>query len=321
MRTASGSPSWGVGKPARSELRSARARERETQVGEKKAKMTASKLKSRPRRPLFFSFRTSFLILSFSPFFSSLFSSSFSSLSLLFLFLLLSLVRLRPVRAARHGGPHQLHRVLHRRSARGRRDVCRVCLPLGDRRVAPRDRQRRRHDRLEQPRVLPVERRPVGQAARQAGQRVNGERDLLGGGGPGARAEAAEVLERGGAGLVEALDLDLDVLAVGFVGFSIVSVGCLGYGFGAEEGGEMSRAVGTGRVKKSGEREGERRKRERESGEREKNTSTSERRGDPPPFPENLRVLTSPRASSPTSPPASPAPVRPHRRTPSTGRG
>ena len=290
-------------------------------MGEKKAKMTASKLKSRPRRPLFFSFRTSFLILSFSPFFSSLFSSSFSSLSLLFLFLLLSLVRLRPVRAARHGGPHQLHRVLHRRSARGRRDVCRVCLPLGDRRVAPRDRQRRRHDRLEQPRVLPVERRPVGQAARQAGQRVNGERDLLGGGGPGARAEAAEVLERGGAGLVEALDLDLDVLAVGFVGFSIVSVGCLGYGFGAEEGGEMRRAVGTVVLKRAG--------RERASGERERERAANERKtprraseeGTPPPFPENLRVLTSPRASSPTSPPASPAPVRPHRRTPSTGRG
>ena len=130
-----------------------------------------------------------------------------------------------------------------------------------------------------------VERRPVGQAARQAGQRVNGERDLLGGGGPGARAEAAEVLERGGAGLVEALDLDLDVLAVGFVGFSIVSVGCLGYGFGAEEGGEMRRAVGTVVLKRAG--------RERESGERERERAANERKtprraseeGTPPPLP------------------------------------
>jgi hypothetical protein len=150
--------------------------------------------------------------------------TSSSLLSLLLSFSSYSLVRLGPLRAARHGGPNQLDRVLGSGGVGGgiRRII--TGLPLGDRRVAACDGQRGGHQRFQKPRVLLVERRAVRQAARQAGQGVDGERDLVRGRSSRARPEAAEVLEGGGAGLVEALDLDLDVLPEVFgFRFSIVS--------------------------------------------------------------------------------------------------
>ena len=177
-----------------------------------------SEKRRRPRRLIFFPHENRKNL--FSLLLLLVFLSLLSLSSLSFFPPSSSLVRLRPVRAARHGGPNKLHRVLVLLRRRGRRrGRRRRGFPFRDGRVAPRHGQRGRHDRLQQPRVLLLERRAVGQAAREARQGVDGEGDLVRGGGAGARAEAAEVPEGGGAGLVEALDLDLDVLPVFFFFF------------------------------------------------------------------------------------------------------